>query len=50
VLQLTHRHALSWYDSLIVAAALEADRRTLYTEDLQHGQKFDNLHIRNPFP
>src|SRR5579864_2492976 len=43
-LQLTHRHALSWYDSLIIAAALEADCRTLYTEDLQHGQKFDNLH------
>jgi len=48
-LQLTHRHSLSWYDSLIVAAALEANCRVLYTEDLQHGQKFDNLRVQNPF-
>jgi predicted nucleic acid-binding protein len=48
-LQLARRHSISWYDSLIVAAALEADCRILYTEDLQHGQKFDNLRIQNPF-
>jgi predicted nucleic acid-binding protein len=48
-LELTRRHSLSWYDSLIVAAALEADCRVLYTEDLQHGQKFDNLRVQNPF-
>jgi len=48
-LQLTHRHALSWYDSLIVAAALEANCRILYTEDLQHGQKFSDLRVVNPF-
>jgi predicted nucleic acid-binding protein len=48
-LELTRRHSLSWYDSLIVAAALEAECRILYTEDLQHGQKFDNLRIQNPF-
>jgi predicted nucleic acid-binding protein len=48
-LELSRRFSHSWYDSLIVAAALEADCRILYTEDLPHGQKFDNLHIRNPF-
>lgn len=48
-LHLSRRYSLSWYDSLIVAAALEADCRTLYTEDLQHGQKFDNLRIQNAF-
>lgn len=48
-LHLSRRYSLSWYDSLIVAAALEADCRILYTEDLQHGQKFDNLRIQNPF-
>jgi predicted nucleic acid-binding protein len=48
-LELTRRHSLSWYDSLVVAAALEADCRILYTENLQHGQKFDNLRIQNPF-
>lgn len=48
-LQLTHRYSLSWYDSLIVGAALEADCRILYTEDLQHGQQFDKLTVQNPF-
>ena len=48
-LELTRRHSLSWYDCLIVAAALEADCRILYTEDLQHGQKLDNLRIQYPF-
>jgi predicted nucleic acid-binding protein len=48
-LHLSRRYSLSWYDSLIVAAALEANCRILYTEDFQHGQKFDNLRVQNPF-
>ncbi|HYL63568.1 MAG TPA: PIN domain-containing protein, partial [Candidatus Methylomirabilis sp.] len=48
-LQLTGRHSLPWYDSLIVAAALEAGCRTLYSEDFQHGQKFGDLQVQNPF-
>jgi predicted nucleic acid-binding protein len=48
-LHLSRRYSLSWYDSLIVAAALEADCRILYTEDLQHGQIFDSLRVQNPF-
>jgi predicted nucleic acid-binding protein len=48
-LELYRLHSLSWYDSLIVAAALEADCGTLYSEDLQHGQKFGSLEIQNPF-
>jgi predicted nucleic acid-binding protein len=38
-----------FYDSLIVAAALETGVSTLYTEDLQHGRQFDHLTIVNPF-
>ena len=38
-----------FYDSLIVAAALEAKCTTLVTEDLQHGQAIRELTIRNPF-
>jgi predicted nucleic acid-binding protein len=48
-LDLTRRHSLSWYDALIVAAALEANCRILYTEDLQHGHKFSDLRVVNPF-
>lgn len=48
-LELTGRHRLSWYDSLIVAAALEGQCEILYSEDLQHGRKIDHLRIENPF-
>jgi predicted nucleic acid-binding protein len=48
-LRLNDRHQLSWYDSLIVAAAVNAGCSVLYTEDLQHGQRFGNLRIENPF-
>jgi predicted nucleic acid-binding protein len=40
---------LSWYDALIVSAAIQAQCDLLYTEDLQHGQRFGTLQIRNPF-
>jgi len=39
----------SFYDALIVAAALEAGCRVLYTEDLQDGRQIRDLTIRNPF-
>jgi predicted nucleic acid-binding protein len=48
-LQIRHRYKLSWYDSLIVAAALEAQCEVLYSEDLQHGQKFGSLVVKDPF-
>ena len=38
-----------WYDSLIVAAALESDCSVLYTEDLGHKHKVESLTIVNPF-
>jgi predicted nucleic acid-binding protein len=40
---------LSWYDSLIVSAAIQAHCEVLFSEDLQHGQRFGSLQIRNPF-
>jgi predicted nucleic acid-binding protein len=48
-LHLQSRYRLSWYDSLIVAAALQAQCELLVTEDLQHGQQFGDLRIANPF-
>jgi predicted nucleic acid-binding protein len=47
-----HLHAqsgLSWFDSLIVSSAIQARCDLLYTEDLQHGQRFGSLQVRNPF-
>ena len=36
--RLTDRYGFSWFDALIVAAALEGGCETLYSENLQHGQ------------
>lgn len=48
-LDLQERWQYSFYDSLIIAAALQAGCTTLYSEDLQHGQKIETLTIVNPF-
>ena len=48
-LRLYERYRLSWYDSLIVAAALEAQCGVLYSEDMHHGQTFGDLRIEDPF-
>ncbi len=40
---------IAWYDSLIVAAAIQGDCGVLYSEDMQHGRRFGDLIIRNPF-
>ena len=49
-LAVAERTGFSIYDSLIVAAALHAGSRTLYAEDLQHGQVIDKtLTIVDPF-
>jgi predicted nucleic acid-binding protein len=48
-LTLSRRYSLSWYDSLIVAAATDGNCGTLYSEDLQDGQSFGTLKVRNPF-
>lgn len=48
-ISLQARYPYSFYDSLIIAAALEAGCKRLLTEDLQHGQQIDGLKIENPF-
>lgn len=48
-LEIQDRYRLGFYDSLIVAAALEAGCSRLYSEDLQHGQRIESLTISNPF-
>lgn len=48
-LRIAQRYGFHIYDSLIVAAAIEAGCTTLYSEDLQHGQTIGPVTIRNPF-
>jgi predicted nucleic acid-binding protein len=49
-LRIAATHRFHIYDSLIIAAALEAQCDTIYSEDLQAGQVIEGrLTIRNPF-
>jgi predicted nucleic acid-binding protein len=48
-LRISEKHRISWYDSLIVAAALEGQCEKLYSEDFQRGGKIESLRIENPF-
>jgi predicted nucleic acid-binding protein len=48
-IEIARHHNFSVYDALIVAAALEAGCTTLYSEDMQEGQKIHGITIRNPF-
>jgi len=48
--EIAERYGFSFYDSVIVASALLAGCRTLYSEDLQHRQVIDKrLTVINPF-
>jgi len=48
-LRIIKRHGYHIFDSLVIAAALEASCSTLYSEDMRTGQVIDGLAIRNPF-
>jgi predicted nucleic acid-binding protein len=48
--RLIGRYDLQIFDSIVAAAALEADCTILYTEDMHHGMTIDSiLTIINPF-
>ena len=48
-LRLSQRFHLSVWDALIVQAALASRCTTLFTEDMQAGQRFGELEVVNPF-
>jgi predicted nucleic acid-binding protein len=47
--QLHQNATLSFWDALIVQAALEGSCKKLLSEDMQHGRRFHDLVIENPF-
>lgn len=48
--KIADRYGFSFYDSLIISAALNAGCRKLYSEDMQHNQLIEKkLIIVNPF-
>ncbi len=48
-LEIMERWQYSFYDSLVIAGAIQADCEILYSEDLQHNQKIQSLKVINPF-
>jgi predicted nucleic acid-binding protein len=48
-LRIHDEYKFGFYDSLIVAAALESQSDILYSEDLQANQKVESIQIVNPF-
>jgi predicted nucleic acid-binding protein len=49
-LAVLERYRFSLYDSMLVATALIAGAKIIYSEDLQHGQVIDDqLRVTNPF-
>ena len=48
-LEVRARYGFGFYDSIIVAGAIESGCTRLYTEDLQHGQRIQALTVQDPF-
>jgi predicted nucleic acid-binding protein len=48
--QIANQYNFSFYDSLIISAAIESEAGILYSEDMQHNQLIEKqLRIINPF-
>ena len=46
---LRRRYQLSQWDATILAAAMELGCKTLYSEDMSHGQEYSGVRVINPF-
>ena len=48
-IEISQRFQISYWDGAIIAATEALGARTLYTEDLNHGQVFGAIRVVNPF-
>lgn len=46
---MSSRYSLSYWDSLLLAACLDAGVNRLYSEDLDDGMTYDTVVVINPF-
>jgi len=46
---LYQRFSLSYWDACVLAAAIELGCHTVFSEDMQHGQQYDDVRVVNPF-
>jgi predicted nucleic acid-binding protein len=48
-IELHERASLSFWDAMILRSAASLGCGTLYTEDLNAGQSYDGVVVKNPF-
>jgi predicted nucleic acid-binding protein len=48
-LELVQRYQISNWDAAIIAAAEQLGCKKVYSEDLNHGQRYDGVYVENPF-
>jgi predicted nucleic acid-binding protein len=48
-IDISEKYKLSYWDSLIIVAAINAKCSIIYSEDLSSGQKFESVKIINPY-
>ena len=48
-IEVSERYRISYWDGAILAAAQSLGAKTLYTEDLNDGQRYGSVQVRNPF-
>jgi predicted nucleic acid-binding protein len=49
LLEFEERYQISFWDALILAAAESGGAGVVYTEDLNHGQRYGSVLVQNPF-
>jgi predicted nucleic acid-binding protein len=47
--RLHQRYQISYWDAAVVAAAIALGATVLYSEDLNHGQVYEGVRVKNPF-
>ena len=48
-IELMRRYKISWWDALVVNSANQLGCRVLWSEDMNHGQRYGSVTVRNPF-
>jgi predicted nucleic acid-binding protein len=47
--RLQNRYSISFWDAMIIASAMQLGCATIWSEDLNPGQAYDRVAVRNPF-
>jgi predicted nucleic acid-binding protein len=48
-IRIQNRYKISFWNAMIIASALQLNCQTIWSEDLNAGQVYDQVQVRNPF-